>query len=207
MFWPMTILVVVTLVLFALTWLHIRMKADYNQYAATCGRFDDYRRKVDELVNNHSGYGPTSQHMAALDQIVTLALYPKAPSGQGDGHFYIPRPETYKTGYSSCAEAASDAPMRSNERSITLRELLNRLLKDAPVELVHSVDADWKFVDKPTAPPFVSQMPAFSIDNHKHPLDGVAFAGPATGPANGSCGTVAVGSSALSLFNDQNWGN
>lgn len=191
MFWPMTILVVVTLALFALTWLHIRMKADHGQYAATCGRFDDYRRKVDELVNNHSGYGPTSQHMAALDQIVTLQLSPKA--GQpGDGHFYIPSPESYKIGYSSCAEAASDAPMRSTERSITLRELLNRLLADAPVELVHSVDANWKFVDKPTAPSFVIQMPAFSIDNRKHPLDGVAFAGPVTGPAN------------VSFFHDQN---
>lgn len=201
MFWPMTILVVVTLALFALTWLHIHMKADHNQYAATCGRFDDYRRKVDELVNNHSGYGPTSQHMAALDQIVTLQLYPKAPGGQGDGHFYIPSPETYKTGYSSCVEASNDAPMRSTERSITLRELLNRLLKDATVELVYPVDADWKFVDKPTAPPFVIQMPAFSTDNRKHPLDGIAFAGPVTEPANGSLG---AGASIFSLFNDQN---
>lgn len=159
MIWFLIVLVLLILVAFSLTWSYVSSKADHDQYARTCGHFDDYRRKVDELVNNHSGYGPRQQHVPALDQLVTLCLYPKAPGGDGDGYFYIPSADTYKTGYAMMATEGSTDVRQSTERSMTLRELLNRLLKDVPVELVHSVEEDWKFAPEPVPPPFVIYAP------------------------------------------------
>lgn len=175
MIWFLVILIGLWIIAFMCTWSAVYAKADHGQYAATCRRFDEYCSKVDALVNDHSGYGPTAQHMPALDQIVTLQLYPAAPGGKGDGHFYIPSPDMYKTGYNSCAEAAAGAPMRSMKRSVTLRELLNRLLKDIPVELVHAVEQDWKFKDEPKPDLFSIGLhlivPPPTIDNRAHPLD------------------------------------
>lgn len=171
-------LVLITLVVFILlmlTWYNISEKADLRQYAATCSRIDSDRMKLRHLESLHEGYGPTKPHVAALDQIVTLQLRP-APTPSEVDYFVIPSPDTYKTCYAMATDSSCADKPQSTERSVTLRELLNRLLKDVPVQLVDSVEADWKFVEEPTAPPYVLHMPAPTFDNRPHPLHGVGVA-------------------------------
>lgn len=164
----LSLFALVVLILFVLTWYNISTRADAGQYAQTCGHIDDDRRKLRELVRNHEGYGQLQQHVAALDQIVTLQL---APSGDGseESYFFIPTPDQYKVGYAMCAKIGyEDSKPQSTERSLTLRELLNRVLKDIPVELVHPVEADWKFKEEPIpppSPPFLVPMTPYAIDN------------------------------------------
>lgn len=160
----LSLFALVILILFVLTWYNISTRADAGQYAQTCGHIDDDRRKLRELVRNHEGCGPLQQHVAALDQVVTLQL--QTPPDGAESYFSIPSPKQYKVCYAALLDGVG---RNSTERSLTLRELLNRVLKDIPVELVHPVEADWKFKEEPTAPLSVAPMTPYSVDNSLAP--------------------------------------
>lgn len=183
MTWFLSILVLVILILFVLTWFNISQRADADDHRALKRKYDDTDDFVSALRKQHNGYGPLNQHMAALDQIVTLV---HQPSGKNGGNvMQIPTPEMYKVGYAMYGEGKQ----QSIERSITLRELLNRLLIDVPAELIHKVDEDFNF--KKPAPPLINFIaPPYVLDNRPHPLDTYHTPASGCGVAYGPLGFV-----------------
>lgn len=170
MVWFTLVLILVLLVVFMATWHSIGAKADYGQYSATCSLVDTHNAQLRYLNTLHEGYGPRNQHVPALDQIVTLDFQGQPTQKEGDTEGYMqirsPNADIYH-GYFCHSNPFKD---RDTSRQMTLRDLLNRMLKDIPVELVDKVDSDWKFKDEPLpAPPFILQMPGFGFDNRASP--------------------------------------
>ena len=160
------LLLVAIVVAFALTWIAVGFKADHDQYAATCGRYNDTRNTVEELEKAHRSY-PRDPHEHPLDAEMYLYLTGPKTCSEND-----PK-------YLQIAEAADlnlyrNPLLQASTRKIKLRDLLNRLLEDVPAEFIEPVTADFKFKDAPPPPPpFVIQMPSplYSIDNRESPLD------------------------------------
>lgn len=93
---------------------------------------------LDHRVN--STYQPAPAD--PLDKEITLTLTP-ASDGSEDSYFRIL--DASHENAKECGVAYGGDTPQSTQRTVTLRELLDRLLKDFPVELVQPVKADWNF--------------------------------------------------------------
>lgn len=174
---------------------------------------------LDHRVN--STYQPAPAD--PLDKEITLTLTP-ASDGSEDSYFRIL--DASHENAKECGVAYGGDTPQSTQRTVTLRELLNRLLKDFPVELVHPVKADWNFACdlEPPAETFSGSKtgtvnwPPYTIGDRKHPLDppvSASFNAHQTGTVNTSGASLAellgfippphiVGSHDFPLFTDHN---
>lgn len=163
--WTLLVLVILLIIGVYVFWgLVNSLTYDLNIFENSHTLLRDKFEELEERCNKTFKYTPPS----VLDQEVTLDLH-----GGVDGYLQIRSNDIYAKAWTIYNAEGDSRESRETSRTMTLRELLNRIMKDCPVELIHEVKPDWKFKDEEQTPPIVIHVDRetlYPIDNRTHPL-------------------------------------